>query len=292
MKFDGSLILIVFAALSLSHISANAQTVALISPDHMENFAASTLDVLPNAPSTQPSAVAPASKDLPLEQQPHPEPTLSNLPGHILSDLGHIAISPIYLRSKDLVWALPMTGATAAALATDPHTMTEVVSTNPSFNNLNGHVSDGLLYGFIGLPVTSFVIGKATHNEHTTEAGMLGSEAIFDAYIVDSFVKLVSFRERPNVDKGQGEFYVGSSGFDSSFVSGHSMISWSSAAVIADEYHSKWVKIAAYSAASGVSLTRVMAQQHFPTDVLLGAAGGWLIGHYVFRAHHHWSQVK
>jgi len=22
--------------------------------------------------------------------------------------------------------------------------------------------------------------------------------------------------------------------------------------------------------------------------VLLGAASGWLVGHYVFRAHHHW----
>jgi membrane-associated phospholipid phosphatase len=30
-----------------------------------------------------------------------------------------------------------------------------------------------------------------------------------------------------------------------------------------------------------------MGQEHFPSDVLLGATGGWLIGHYVFRAHHH-----
>jgi len=30
-----------------------------------------------------------------------------------------------------------------------------------------------------------------------------------------------------------------------------------------------------------------MGQEHFPTDVLIGAAGGWLIGHFVYRAHHH-----
>jgi len=49
------------------------------------------------------------------------------------------------------------------------------------------------------------------------------------------------------------------------------------------------VQAGVYTAATGVSLTRVLGQQHFPTDVLLGAAGGWLIGHYVFRAHHHWK---
>jgi len=30
----------------------------------------------------------------------------------------------------------------------------------------------------------------------------------------------------------------------------------------------------------------VLGQQHFPGDVLAGAAAGWLVGHYVFRAHH------
>jgi membrane-associated phospholipid phosphatase len=40
---------------------------------------------------------------------------------------------------------------------------------------------------------------------------------------------------------------------------------------------------------TGVSLTRVLGQEHFPTDVLVGSAAGWLIGHYVYRKHrlHH-----
>ena len=65
------------------------------------------------------------------------------------------------------------------------------------------------------------------------------------------------------------------------------MIAWSSAAVIAGEYRSKWAQFGVYTLAAGVSATRVMGQEHFPSDVLLGAASGWLIGHYVFRAHHH-----
>jgi membrane-associated phospholipid phosphatase len=131
-----------------------------------------------------------------------------------------------------------------------------------------------------------------THNEHMREAGLLGGEAMVDAYVVDEFTKLVTFRERPQVDNGQGEFYIGKAGVNSSFVSGHCMLSWSSAAAISGEYHSRWVSLLAYSAASGVAATRVLGQQHFPTDVLIGSAGGWLIGHYVYRAHHHSDMVR
>ncbi len=38
-----------------------------------------------------------------------------------------------------------------------------------------------------------------------------------------------------------------------------------------------------YSVASGVSLKRVLGQEHFPTDVLVGGAAGWLMVHYVFE---------
>ncbi len=42
----------------------------------------------------------------------------------------------------------------------------------------------------------------------------------------------------------------------------------------------------AFGAATGISLSRVAARQHFPSDVVVGSALGYLIGHYVYRAHH------
>jgi hypothetical protein len=45
------------------------------------------------------------------------------------------------------------------------------------------------------------------------------------------------------------------------------------------------VQIGTYSLASSVSLMRVLGQEHFPTDVLVEGAAGWLIGHYVFEKH-------
>ena len=64
------------------------------------------------------------------------------------------------------------------------------------------------------------------------------------------------------------------------------MLAWTLAAVLAGEYPSKWMQVGVYTVASGVSLTRVLGQEHFPSDVLVGGTAGWLIGHYVFQKHH------
>jgi hypothetical protein len=45
-------------------------------------------------------------------------------------------------------------------------------------------------------------------------------------------------------------------------------------------------QIAVYSLATAVSATRVLGKQHFPSDVLVGGAMGWLIGRQVYRTHH------
>jgi membrane-associated phospholipid phosphatase len=248
---------------------------------------AGSLPDAPSALSASHSSAAVQGTVHPLDQEPHPSVTVRRVPISIARDGVNILVSPAYIRTNDLKWLLPLAGAAAAAFATDTKTMTEVVSSNPSFNQTNVNVSNGLVGGLIAVPVAMFGVGQLRHQEHMTETGILGSEGMFDAAVVDELVKLCAFRERPNVDHGQGEFFIGSAGVDSSFISEHSMIAWSSAAVIAGEYPSKWKQIGVYTLATGVSLTRVMGQQHFPSDVLLGAAGGWLIGHYVYRAHHH-----
>jgi len=232
-----------------------------------------------------------ADDDVPLEQRPHRPVELRYAPTEIVHDGLKMVISPIYLRKRDLKWIVPIGGAAVAAFATDTHTMRDVVSTNPSFYDPNRNVSDGLRDGLIALPVVLFGAGVAGHNDHARETGILAGQAMVDAFVIDEISKLVTFRERPLVNNGQGDFYIGSTGANSSFVSGHAMIAWSSAAVIAGEYRSKWVQAGVYTAATGVSLTRVLGQEHFPTDALLGSVGGWLIGHYVYRAHHH-ADVK
>ncbi len=141
--------------------------------------------------------------------------------------------------------------------------------------------------GSIVAPVAVYGAGLFKGNAHAREAGLLGGEAVLDGLIAEQGIKLITWRERPNVDRSRGAFFQSSAGVDSSFPSSHTLVAWSSAAALAGETHSRFVQAGLYSVAAGVSVTRVLGQEHFPSDVLVGSAAGWLIGHYVSKAHHH-----
>lgn len=232
---------------------------------------------LPDAPAPQPSA----SDDL----------TVRNVPRNFLHDQEMIWTSPAHLRPHDAEWLLPLAAATGVAFATDTHTMTQVVSRNSSFNNSNVNASDVLVGSLIAVPVGIYGFGLKTQNQHARQAGYLSGESMVDAAAVGEVLKLASWRERPNTDAARGHFFQSNVGADSSFPSEHSIIAWSAASSLAAEYPTLWKQIALYSAATGVSLTRVMGQQHFPSDVVVGSSLGWLIGHEVVRRHRHHERV-
>jgi PAP2 superfamily len=227
---------------------------------------------LPDAPSPQPETTKTV--------------TLRNTPRNILHDQAHIWTSPLHVRKHDLVWLAPLAAATGAAIATDHHTMASVVSHDPDFNQANVNASNVLIGGFIATPVALYGFGHFKENAHAREAGILGGEALLDGLVVEQGMKLIFWRGRPAMDNAHGLFFQGSAGANSSFPSSHSVLAWSTAAVIAGEYPSRWTQLGVYSLATGVSVTRVLGQEHFPTDVLVGSAFGWLVGHYVYRAHH------
>ena len=242
---------------------------------------------LPNAPSSVITGKPHGQGQIPLEDVPHPAVELKHGPLNVLGDTYRIFTSPIYVRAGDLKWMVPLAAATGVALSQDSHVARDIVSHDPGFNNAADNVSYDLEYSYLAGSATMYGAGLFHHNDHLRETGFLSGEAQIDALIFDSIIKLGSFRERPNVDNYSGKFFQLSAGPDSSFISGHAIDAWSAAAVIAAEYPSPWVQVGAYSGATATALTRVLAERHFPTDVLLGSAAGWMIGHYVVRAHHH-----
>ncbi len=214
-----------------------------------------------------------------------PELTVRHLPLDILKDQKAVWTSPARLRTRDLAWLAPLAAATAAAIATDSRTATTVVSRDPGFNQANVNLSNVLIGGFAATPAVLFGLGYYESDEHAREAGLLGAEALADGVVVEQGLKLVFFRERPFQDNGRGLFFQGSAGANGSFPSSHSVLAWATAAVLAEEYPSRWVQAGVYTAATATSLTRVLGEQHFPSDVLLGGAAGWLVGHYVAKKH-------
>lgn len=227
-----------------------------------------------------------AERPLPDAPQPSQRKIILGMPKEILKDQAGIWTSPARIRSRDLLWLVPLAAATGAGIATDHHTMGSVVSHDANFNQTSVDASNALTGTLIAIPAVLYGGGLLRNNPHQRETGILTGEALVDSYVVQEGMKLVFWRERPAKDNSRGLFFQSSAGVNSSFPSTHSAVAWSSAAVIASEYRSPWVQAGVYTIATGVSLTRVMSQQHFPTDVLIGSATGWLIGRYVVHRHH------
>jgi membrane-associated phospholipid phosphatase len=219
--------------------------------------------------------------DAPAAQIPVTE---KGLPLAILKDQVAIWTSPVRIRAHDLIWLLPLGAATGVTLATDTDAMRDL-SRNPGFNKDSVNASNALLGGEIAIPVTLYGVGLFKGDVHARETGILSGEALADSVVLDQVTKIIFRRERPLYNNAAGDFFSSNAGSNNSFPSSHSMLAWTIAGVTAGEYPSKWVQLGAYSLASSVSLMRVLGQEHFPTDVLVGGAAGWLVGHYVFKKH-------
>jgi hypothetical protein len=234
-----------------------------------------SLSTLPENPQPQSS-----DPDLPADSD---RVTLRNTPLHILKDQAAIWTSPARVRDSDLPILVPVVLATTVLVTTDHQVMNSSKLQDTALNNHSITASNGLLGGFVIAPVAIYGLGFLHHDEHATETGILAGEAMVDSLVVDEVMKAMTMRERPTLDGAKGKFFQSSVGLDSSFPSTHSIIAWSSATVIAEEYPGTLTQIAAYGLATGVSLTRVLGKQHFPSDVLVGSAVGWMVGHYVMH---------
>jgi len=212
--------------------------------------------------------------------------TILGTPRRILKDQEAIWTSPAHIRESNALGPVMLVLATALVMTTDHQVMSSSKLQNPSLNSEAATVSTGLVGGFVAGPAVIYALGEMHHDDRATETGILAGEAVADSLAVSYVLKGISRRERPAVNDAKGKFFQSGVGLDSSFPSNHAIVAWSSAAILASEYNGPMTQILAYGLATGVSVNRVVARQHFPSDVLVGSAVGWMIGRYVARKHH------
>ena len=245
---------------------------------------------------TQAASGSSASSDQASEdqQQPSTQPTICGVThlGQCLKDIGHdqagIWTSPLRIQTKDVFWLVPFAAGTGVALHYDAQAQQNLGVDKTRIDASNIISGFGSPYATLGGAAGLYFLGLGTHNEHLVETGRLGAEAVVDSLLVVEALKLATNRERPNEGNGGGGFWPhGTRSYDlnGSFPSGHATESFALARVIASEYPSKPVQIAAYAVALAISASRVTARQHFPSDVLVGGTFGYLIGGYVVRHH-------
>ena len=229
------------------------------------------LCVFVSAPLMAQDATAPAITTT--EEHVSSPGLISGFGSDFLNDQKNIWASPFHIKGADAKWLAPVAAGTGALFLFD-HRISNAAKADTSLRTPSNTISNIGGIARYGVPGAMWLFGAVKHDDHSAEAGRLGLEAQLDSEVVMHVLKLISNRQRPNLEDHQ------------SFPSGHAMGAFAMAAVLSSEYHDKpLVVFGSYGFATAVSLARVGALNHFPSDIVAGAVIGELIGRYV--VHHH-----
>jgi membrane-associated phospholipid phosphatase len=177
-------------------------------------------------------------------------------------------------------------------------TNNSVVSASTYVTNFGGSYEACTL---AALGAYGFIFQK--EKEKTTT--LLATQAYITAATIETALKYLTSRQRPsyydaitgkNNQVFHGPFYhflkKDNSSFES-FPSGHTTVAFAAATVFAMEYREyRIVPIIAYSAATAIGLSRIVQNQHWISDVLVGAALGFLCGRQVVNNYHRYSKIQ
>jgi membrane-associated phospholipid phosphatase len=223
------------------------------------------------------------------------------------SDLKQAFTKPFHMHGRD--WGLFGKYALATALLslTDKPVQKQALewrNRSATLQHVSSYVTnfggdyEVILLGGLGL------YGYAFKNRKMRTTTLLASQSYITSGVVSFTMKYVFGRQRPYVLNAKGEpdphrfygpFSKGPEGPSSnqSFPSGHTTAAFAAATVYALEYKNKpWVPLLTYSAAGLIGLSRITENKHWATDVLAGAALGYVCGRLVVNNYHRYAQLK
>ncbi len=139
-------------------------------------------------------------------------------------------------------------------------------------------------------PVSILTAGYVQKDKELQKKGWMAVGSIVTNVVVTQGLKMITGRERPYNKYPEliNNYHFET---DSSFPSGHTSNAFATATTLSISFK-KWYVIApAYLWAAGTAYSRLYLGQHYPTDVLAGAAVGvgsaflshWLTGKFFYR---------
>lgn len=225
--------------------------------------------------------------------QPAADCSLSALPTcvkHVAQDEVGLVSSPVHITPRDLLWVVPFGVATGVAIHFDTDAMRDLGNHPTRENNFNDFSDAAGLYAPFAAAAGFYAAGSWHNDSYMKETAVLSAEAMADAGILDEGLKYALDRENPMLDNARGGFWPrGIKGWPNSpsMPSEHAMNIWAFAHVVAGQYNGVATNVLVYGLATGVSVSRVLARQHFPSDVLVGSTLGWFTGGYVLHRRSH-----
>ncbi|HWE52292.1 MAG TPA: capsule assembly Wzi family protein [Bryobacteraceae bacterium] len=222
--------------------------------------------------------------DAGVSQVPATAPPRADFVRQAIRDERDIFSAPFHVKPRDVRWIAPLAGAIALLVATDARNMQERIHTS-GVADRSLKVSDAGSAALGAIPVYLWWRGWHEGDDYSRDTGILGIRAAVDSLVAAESLRLITERARPTLTGGSGGFFHGGA-TSSSFPSLHAAGAWAAAEVVAERYPGWLSKTAAYGLATAVSFTRVTGREHYPSDVAVGAALGFLVGRYVAHTGH------
>ena len=228
----------------------------------------------------------------------------------LVDDIKQQVTAPFHLKGKDWLkvgqFAL-LTGAVAFADEPLQRSALRLRNRSHAVRTVSRYVTNfgGLYEGYTLAALGAY--GYLFKSEKTKTTTLLATQAYITAGAIESVLKLLSGRQRPSYyDPNSveaepvfhGPFYkpgdlVNGNKLNSSFPSGHTTVAFAAATVYAMEYRDRpLVPIISYSAATLIGLSRITENKHWATDVLVGAALGYLCGRQVVNNYHRYAKIQ
>jgi len=126
--------------------------------------------------------------------------------------------------------------------------------------------------------------GAAFKNPDVRDTGILMSEVLLSALLIQQPLRIIVGRARPFMNQGHFSFdpFTFSNDY-ASFVSGHSYSAFGISNVVARQVDQTWASLTLYTLATITALSRMYADAHWLTDVLLGSVLGYVISTAIWR---------
>jgi len=215
--------------------------------------------------------------------------SLRKFPENLLADQKEIWLFPLDVVHGKHIWpTVGVLGVTAGLVASDAHTAPPFRTTT-DFSGFNQAFSSANTAAMLAaVPAALYGVGWFRHDPYAQDSALLAAEAFVDGFLVDLPLKAITARRPPLSYSGSGpytgSFWNGSHNpfHQGGFYSGHAMAATAVAAVLAHRYRQhRWVPYLAYGMAGVISFSRITTSNHFPGDVFLGGAVGFVVARYV-----------
>lgn len=212
--------------------------------------------------------------------------------GHLLSDDGQIFLedgiaffrAPLHFSSGDWILTGSVIAGTPLLMSTD-----NAIHTRVARNTLNGTNGDfwdiPTAYGsvpFAGLfSLGTYTAGLVFRDDAVRITGRMCIEALAFSGLSVLTVRYAFGRSRPFLGEGAWKFnWFEWKNEKQSFPSGHTTAAFALSTVLADRIDNIWATVLLYGVASLTGFARMYNNQHWFSDVVIGAGAGFLGGHH------------